>query len=307
MSTTHRSWFLRASVALCCIVALALPARVHGADGVSLTADANPIWLGETSTVTLVSTQTLIFYTEPECFIEVFDSDWNIVAGDGCEILYAEFDGTNQQVWIPGFADRYAASVSAGVATGGWVALSTNIDAISLTSDVDKEGLADAWEMTHFGHLGQGAFDNPDEDYLNNIEEQASMTDPMDPDSDDDGYLDGYGASPGGAKDAHIIEYSPLSECNTGGNTENEIGEYRHWLVDRKTWLLKPLMDGLRQPVDDEMVILQVYFDHERNSQGDRKEFGVYELLRVLRARLKLYSIPELFLYKSACFPTLWS
>jgi len=47
--------------------------------------------------------------------------------------------------------------------------------------DSDGDGLLDAWEMAHFGHLGFSGSDNPDGDGVANAEEFARGTVPTDP------------------------------------------------------------------------------------------------------------------------------
>ncbi|MFC7338855.1 sulfatase-like hydrolase/transferase [Haloferula chungangensis] len=86
-------------------------------------------------------------------------------------------------------------------------------------ADRDRDGLADAWEMVHFGKLDQTDSGNPDGDGLNNDAEEANgtnpnladsdgdglsdevevagVTDPLDSDSDDDGLLDGVESGTG--------------------------------------------------------------------------------------------------------------
>lgn len=63
--------------------------------------------------------------------------------------------------------------------------------------DLDADGLPDAWEMDHFENLSQGPFDDPDGDFVLNIDEEAFGTDPTDrmsaPDEDNEGAGDGMG------------------------------------------------------------------------------------------------------------------
>ena len=65
-----------------------------------------------------------------------------------------------------------------------------------ITADTDGDGLADTWEMTYFGSLGQGALDDPDGDYATNLLEYQSTTNPTlatsYPDTDADGLNDGW-------------------------------------------------------------------------------------------------------------------
>lgn len=57
--------------------------------------------------------------------------------------------------------------------------------------DSDSDGLPDSWEMLYWGHLDQGADDDPDEDELSNLEELAAGSDPTKADTDGDGHADG--------------------------------------------------------------------------------------------------------------------
>jgi hypothetical protein len=65
-----------------------------------------------------------------------------------------------------------------------------------ITADTDGDGLADTWEMTYFGSLGQGALDDPDADYATNLLEYQNTTNPTlatsYPDTDADGLNDGW-------------------------------------------------------------------------------------------------------------------
>jgi len=66
---------------------------------------------------------------------------------------------------------------------------------------LDWDNLPDEWEEEHFGDLDQSDQGDPDGDGLSNLEEYQHATDPDDPDSDDDGLLDGgevltYGTDP---------------------------------------------------------------------------------------------------------------
>ena len=58
-------------------------------------------------------------------------------------------------------------------------------------ADADEDGLADVWEVTHFGSIAvQDATGDPDGDELTNLDEQLHGTDPNDFDSDGDGESD---------------------------------------------------------------------------------------------------------------------
>ena len=81
-------------------------------------------------------------------------------------------------------------------------------------------------------------------------------------------------------KDAHILEYATLSTNNTGMNAQMDAGEYNIHLVDRKTVLIEPDLDGISTPGVNEIYYLELYFEGERNGIGEAKSFGLYTLLR---------------------------
>lgn len=56
--------------------------------------------------------------------------------------------------------------------------------------DSDLDGLADIWEIEHFGNLNETATGDPDADQLDNTGEQARGTDPNNKDSDNDDFND---------------------------------------------------------------------------------------------------------------------
>jgi len=64
------------------------------------------------------------------------------------------------------------------------------------TADSDNDGLLDSWEQEKFGNLDQIGTNDTDNDGLTNSEEYQAGTDPMDPDTDDDGIKDGSDPDP---------------------------------------------------------------------------------------------------------------
>jgi hypothetical protein len=69
------------------------------------------------------------------------------------------------------------------------------------TEDSDHDGLADAWEMLHFGTIDMySGTDNPDADQCDNECEETRGLNPLHPDTDGDGLMDGdevFGLIPG--------------------------------------------------------------------------------------------------------------
>ncbi len=118
-------------------------------------------------------------------------NDWEIYGLDG---------GTLYQVTDNSYDDR-APVLSNAVAV--WHAES-EVDSAGMDSteifsaplgqnfdDVDMDGLPDEWEMMQFGDLGHGPGDDEEPDGLTNDLEYAHGTNPLDPDSDNDGLNDG--------------------------------------------------------------------------------------------------------------------
>lgn len=59
-------------------------------------------------------------------------------------------------------------------------------------SDTDGDGMPDVWELKYrTGFDDSDAKDDPDQDGLANIREYKLKTDPMNPDTDGDGAIDG--------------------------------------------------------------------------------------------------------------------
>ena len=61
----------------------------------------------------------------------------------------------------------------------------------SLIPDVDQDGLPDDWERAYFADLDETGSGNPDGDGLINSDEYTADTNPVNPDTDNDGLSDG--------------------------------------------------------------------------------------------------------------------
>lgn len=96
---------------------------------------------------------------------------------------------------------------------------------ISATSDIDGDGLLDVWEISHFNDLAQDGSGDPDEDCLFNSDEEDALTDPNDPDTDDDGIRDAnevrLGRSPTQPDRVELNWLEPF-ESSAPGALENE-------------------------------------------------------------------------------------
>jgi hypothetical protein len=90
--------------------------------------------------------------------------------------------------------------------------------------DGDGNGILDAWECWHFDKVGveatsrQNGPGDPDGDRLSNAEEWQAGSDPNDPDTDDDGVLDGFDAAPQNRQDttARVPTVAPTSDRGRG-------------------------------------------------------------------------------------------
>jgi len=71
----------------------------------------------------------------------------------------------------------------------------TDVRIVIRDRDTDDDQLPDGWEWQYWGNLNYGAYDDPDNDGVNNLTEYVdtlSDSDPTNPDTDGDGLLDGY-------------------------------------------------------------------------------------------------------------------
>jgi arylsulfatase A-like enzyme/cytochrome c peroxidase/PKD repeat protein len=110
----------------------------------------------------------------------------------------------------------------------------SGLQIIATFTDLDGDGLDDDWEILHFQTImAYDADDNPDGDGLDNLEESARRTNPLNPDSDNDGLTDDVETNTGVFIDASDTGTDPLdpntdddrvkdgSEVNRGYNPVN--------------------------------------------------------------------------------------
>ena len=83
----------------------------------------------------------------------------------------------------------------------------------SLSSDTDKDGLPDGWEIRHFGHLGFGPYDDNDSEGLLNFLEWKWNSSPNNYDTDGDGIWD---------VDEVFFDFVDPSLADTDGDTYSD-------------------------------------------------------------------------------------
>jgi len=106
--------------------------------------------------------------------------------------------------------------------SSGFAALSAVEDMTGSSSGSDMDSLPDAWELAHFGNLDAFDSGDADRDGLTNLGEYQNGTDPLDPDSDDDGLSDGDEANVHGTdpttSDTDADTFNDGYELRNGGD-----------------------------------------------------------------------------------------
>jgi hypothetical protein len=97
----------------------------------------------------------------------------------------------------------------------GWIGLSNvfawvQTDTIASGTDSNMNGLPDAWELLHFGHIGVDPNADPDGDGMSNLQEYLAGTDPNDPNSRL--VITAFSSTPGGTS-ANVTWESVLTRC----------------------------------------------------------------------------------------------
>jgi hypothetical protein len=103
----------------------------------------------------------------------------------GANIGWINFTNTGAPVFDlkTGILSGYAYSANCG-----WISLSNAMayvqtDTVAPGADTDHNGLPDAWERQHFGHIGVDPNADPDGDGMSNLQEYLADSDPLDPKS----------------------------------------------------------------------------------------------------------------------------
>jgi hypothetical protein len=153
--------------------------------------------------------------------VELHDADHNVIAawdaGTQAAPLTATAGWTEHQYDFENYGPgvRYIYFEDGGIDTGFWAGhYGTYHDAASVEffADTDSDGLPDAWEIAYGTNVEvPDADDDPDDDFLTNMEEYRLGTDPLNPDTDEDGLLDGDESNTG----------YWFSETNTGTDPLN--------------------------------------------------------------------------------------
>ena len=119
-----------------------------------------------------------------EGLVYVADGDDGLLILNGTDLsamtYYASYDRIR----------AYGVTVDGGYA---YVAgKSSGVQVFRSSVDTDADGMYDGWEIQHFGSLAQGAFDDPDNDGINNWGEYLANLVPTSADQDADGLIDGF-------------------------------------------------------------------------------------------------------------------
>lgn len=178
----------------------------------------------------------------------------------GSDVLYALYDLDNEK------RDLIANAVDIGV---------------DEFLDTDSDGLPDSWELANgLNHLddgstnvANGASGDPDDDGLANIDEYALGGDPQDPDTDDDGYLDGP-----------EVYHLPSATNLLDPDTDDDL-MFDGWEV---TMSLDPLIDDALEDLDLDRYpnVFEYFHGTDANDFADTPAFtvsqsGDYNIYRI--------------------------
>lgn len=133
--------------------------------------------------------------------VELRDESQNVIASWNAGTFAVPLTAT--AAWVEhqhefenyGTGVRYIYFEDGGLDSGNWAGhYGTYHDAASVEffADTDGDGIPDAWEKQYGTNFEVfDANDDPDNDFLTNMEEYRLGTDPLNPDTDGDGLLDG--------------------------------------------------------------------------------------------------------------------
>ena len=227
---------------------------------------------------------------------------WNIAKTAGTNILGKPYLGGNYWSDYHGVDTdgdslgntQVPHEAGGGITTGG-----DNLPLLPV-SDTDHDGMADEWELAHFGNLSQGPNDDPDGDGLVNFDEYVRGSDPNDPDTDGDGLSDGaevhtYGTDPFKA-DTDNDELNDGAEIARGTNPldpdSDDDGMTDGWEVNHG---LNPLVnDAAGDPDGDGLTNLQefTYRTDPHNADTDSDGYDDAEEIAAGSDPLSPYSFP---------------
>ena len=163
----------------------------------------------ENKTVSISDGETTFFarnenlkgYSAPVSLTEVGTT--NAPGSQGNYVVFDDLTNLNTTITLSYFDGRSGIS---------------GLQIIATFFDADADGLDDEWEILHFQTIATyDADDDPDGDGLNNLQESARRTAPLNPDTDNDGLRDDVETGTGLFIDANDTGTDPL-DPNTDGD-----------------------------------------------------------------------------------------